>query len=375
MNGPTARGTGRLRPLLALIPPERAHALALGTLGLLSHLPGPKLTAPAALRCEIAGLPMAHPVGRAAGFDKNARAVKGLFRLGCAAVEIGTVTPRPQAGNPRPRLFRLMAEEAVINRMGFNNDGMEAVAGRLARLGPDLQGPLGANLGSNRDSPDPKADYVLGLRRLGPLVDYVTVNVSSPNTPGLRALQKVRALRDLMTVVLEARAEVVARRGRPLPVFLKIAPDLLPEEEAGIVEVVGSLPVDALVIGNTTLSRPSWLDPARAAEAGGLSGRPLFPRSTRLLARFALRLEGAVPLIGVGGIATGADAYMKIRAGASAVQLYTALVHRGPNVVRRILDELALHLAADGFETVAQAVGTSAGMLAEAPLDRRQHVT
>jgi len=343
---------------LHLLPPETAHRLALQAL---AHglVPTARPIAPARLRTTFCGLELLHPLGLAAGFDKDAAAVAGLSALGFSWVEIGSVTPRPQAGNPRPRLFRLPERQALINRMGFNNEGLEAVRRRLATLG-ERAGVLGANIGANKDSAEPVADYVQCLRGLYPLVDYVTVNVSSPNTPGLRDLQRRERLSGLLEALLEAR-DALAAGARAKPLLLKIAPDLAPEDEAAIAEVALSLRVDGLIVGNTTVERAGLGASRHAAEAGGLSGPPLFGRSTAQLGRFFRLTGGRLPLIGVGGIASGADAYAKIRAGASALQLYTALVYQGPGVVPRVLAELDRLLAADGYASLGEAVGVDGG--------------
>ncbi len=337
---------------LHLLPPETAHGLALWALG---RGLGPTVTPPSSprLRTSFCGFDLAHPLGLAAGFDKNAEAVAGLFALGFSFVEIGTVTPRPQAGNPRPRLFRLARQQALINRLGFNNHGLEVVCARLAELGP-LPGPLGANIGANRDSADPVADYVACLRALHPLVDYVTVNVSSPNTPGLRDLQRRERLDALLGALLEARG---ALGGAVSPLLLKIAPDLAPEDEAAIAEVALARGIDGLIISNTTVDRPAGVAGPEPDEAGGLSGSPLFPRATAQLGRLSRLTAGRLPLVGVGGIASAADAYAKIRAGASALQLYTALVYQGPKVIPRVLGGLERLLVDDGYTAIGTAVG------------------
>jgi dihydroorotate dehydrogenase len=343
-----------LMPAWRLLPPETAHALAIWALrcGL-----APTVTPPAAprLRTSFCGFELPHPLGLAAGFDKNAEAVPGLFGLGFAFVEIGTVTPRPQAGNPRPRLFRLRRAQALINRMGFNNAGLEAVRARL--MGHAARpGPLGANVGANRDAPDPVADYVACLRGLYQLVDYLAVNVSSPNTPGLRDLQSRARLDELLGALVAARAEL-AGGSRPKPLLLKIAPDLDADAEAGIAEVALARGIDGLIIGNTTTARPQVVSGRHRDQAGGLSGAPLFLRATEQLGRFHRLTQGRLPLVGVGGILRGSDAYAKIRAGASALQLYTALVYRGPRVVSRILAELEQLLVLDGVVRLEDARG------------------
>jgi dihydroorotate dehydrogenase len=353
--------------LLRLLPPEAAHRAAIR---LLPFLPARRLPDVPRLRTRLARLDLPHPIGLAAGFDKDGEVHGALLRQGFASVEVGTVTPRPQPGNPRPRLFRLAEDEAIINRLGFNNAGAETLAARLA--GRDRgQGIVGVNIGMNKDAADPVADYARGLTLLQDLADYVTVNISSPNTPGLRALQRRDALARLLAGLAGARD----RGGRPrVPLFLKIAPDLAPDDEAGVAALAVEHGVDALIVGNTTVERPAILRSRFAGEAGGLSGRPLFPRSTRLLARMAVLLGGRVPLVGVGGVATGADAYAKIRAGATAVQLYTALIYQGPGIVPRILAELDAFLARDGFASLADAVGRDAATLADARVDRGRRV-
>ncbi len=336
--------------VLKRMDPENAHAMALQALRAgVAH--GPGLVTSPRLRCTLAGLSLPNPLGLAAGFDKNAVALQGLSRAGFGFAEVGAVTPRPQPGNPRPRLFRLPEDGAVINRFGFNNDGMEAMAERLATRPRDLV--LGLNLGANKDSTDRAGDYVQVLTRCGPMIDFATVNVSSPNTEKLRDLQGKEALAALLAGVMEARTGLP----RPIPVFLKIAPDL---DDAGlrdVAEVARASGISGIIATNTTLSRDGLRSP-HASEAGGLSGRPLFDRSTRILARLSQLTEGQIPLIGVGGIASAEDAYAKIRAGASAVQLYTALALKGLSLGEEILRGLDTLLARDGHETLAEAVGT-----------------
>ena len=337
--------------LLRRMDPERAHDWALRALRA-GAAPLPGLVTSERLRCDVAGLRLANPVGLAAGFDKNAVALHPLSRAGFGFVEVGAVTPRPQPGNQRPRLFRLPEDAAVINRFGFNNDGMEAVAARLERRPRDIV--LGLNLGANKDSADRAGDYARVLTHCGRWLDFATVNVSSPNTERLRDLQGPEALAALLHRVIAARADLVP--DRPLPVFLKIAPDLSETELADVVAVAREAGIDGIVATNTTLSREGLTSP-RAAEAGGLSGRPLFARATRVLSRLHGLTGGALPLIGVGGIASAEDAYAKIRAGASAVQLYTALSYEGLSLGPRIAEELDTLLARDGFDSVAAAVG------------------
>ena len=341
------------------LPPEIAHGL---TVRALAAGLGPRLAVPERprLRTSLLGFGLPHPLGLAAGFDKNAEAAPGLFGLGFSFVEIGTVTPRPQPGNPRPRLFRLRRARALINRMGFNNDGLAAVQSRLEKL-DGLPGPLGANIGANRDSPDPVDDFVRCLEALHPLVDYVAVNVSSPNTPGLRDLQRRDRLDALLHALLSARG-AVTRTGPPRPLLLKIAPDLTPADEAQIAEVALARGIDGLIIGNTTTARPDLLTGRRRAEAGGLSGAPLAARSTEQLGRFFRLTRGRLPLVGVGGISSGADAYAKIRAGASALQLYTALIYQGPGVIGQVLAELDRRLTEDGFARLGDAIGTDGSL-------------
>jgi dihydroorotate dehydrogenase len=343
--------------MLHRLPPEMAHALALRALrlGLVPKRPAPSS---ACLRTMLFGRELPHPLGLAAGFDKNAEAIAALFRLGLAMVEVGTVTPEPQAGNPRPRLFRLPGESALINRLGFNNRGLLAMRARLG-ASPRPPGLLGVNIGPNRDRIDPVRDYLVCLEGLYDLVDYVTINVSSPNTPGLRRLQGRQALRRLLDALMETRARL-AGVAPPKPLALKIAPELESRDEDAVAEVVLEKGVDGLIVSNTTISRPGSLTGRDRDEAGGLSGPPLLARSTALLARMYRLTSGRVPLIGVGGISTGADAYAKIRAGASALQLYTGLIYRGPAIVGTILSELEQRLEADGFACLADAVGSAA---------------
>jgi dihydroorotate dehydrogenase len=346
------------RPLLFRLDAELAHELGLGALSLAEV--APSLAAAArrrtnadrpTLRTRVAGLDFPNPVGLAAGLDKNAEAIVGLFALGFGSVEVGTVTPRPQPGNEKPRIFRLPEHQAIINRMGFNNLGAAAMAGRLRELSW-RPAPVGVNLGKNKDTPNEQAvdDYVAGAKLLSPLADYVVVNLSSPNTPGLRALQEPQALEALLRAV---RAEVRAR-----PLFLKIAPDLGDEAVDAVVDVVRSCGVDGLVCTNTTITRP--FDHPLAKETGGLSGQPVAQRSTEIVRRVFKRTGGALPIIGVGGIFTGADAWEKIQAGASLVQLYTGFIYGGPGVVREVLDDLEQRLTDAGLSSLQQAVGRNA---------------
>ena len=336
--------------LMHRLDPERGHALALKALRAgLAPLPGPVSTP--RLRQRLAGLDLPNPVGLAAGFDKNATALKPLLGSAFGFVEVGAATPRAQPGNARPRLFRLSEDRAVINRFGFNNDGAAVIAARLAAR--PRQGVLGLNLGANKDSADRAGDFALVLRQCADRLDFATVNVSSPNTEKLRELQGAAALRALLAQVMDARADLA----RPLPVFLKIAPDLADDELAELAQVAQEAGVDAIIATNTTLSRDG-LQSRHRTEAGGLSGKPLFERSTRVLARLSQLTEGRLPLIGVGGIDSAETAYAKIRAGASAVQLYSALVYHGFSLVAEIAQGLDALLARDGFDNIAQAVGS-----------------
>jgi dihydroorotate dehydrogenase len=333
---------------LQVLPAEDAHRT---TIALLRAGLGPREPADdSALAVDLAGLRLPNPVGLAAGFDKNAEVAGAMLAAGFGFVECGTVTPKPQAGNPRPRLFRLSEDRAVVNRMGFNSHGLDRFAANLERRGPGL---VGANIGANKDAADRIGDYVAGLKRLWGLADYFAVNVSSPNTPGLRALQTGEALADLLGRLAEARAGL----GGHAPVFLKVAPDLEAAEVEVIAERVAGAAFDGVIVGNTTLSRPDTLRSGHRGEAGGLSGAPLMSLSTGVLAQFHAAARGRFALIGVGGIASGADAYAKIRAGAAAIQLYSALVFQGPGLVMSIRRDLKARLAADGFSSVAEAVG------------------
>jgi dihydroorotate dehydrogenase len=346
------------RPLLHAIDPERAHELTVAALraGL-----GGASAAPSdpVLATRVFGLDFANPLGLAAGFDKNAAVADAMLGLGFGFVEVGTVTRRPQPGNPKPRLFRLPADGAVINRMGFNNDGLGVVFDRLARRrASGTGGIVGANVGPNKDAADPVADCARCVERLAPVADYLVVNVSSPNTPGLRGMQAEDALLPLLDACLAARG---CEGRRPPPLLVKIAPDLSEAELQGIASAAMRAGVDGLIATNTTVARPPSLQSADRGEAGGLSGRPLLAPSTAILAQLFRLTGGAVPLVGMGGIAGGADAYAKIIAGASLLQLYTALVYGGPKLVATILIELAALLRAGGFSRLEDAVGSSAG--------------
>ncbi len=339
-----------LRPLLFRLEAERAHSLSLAALKALPNRrprPTPKLAT------QIAGLHFPNPLGLAAGYDKNAEAFAPLLGLGFGFVEIGTVTPRPQSGNPKPRLFRLVEDRAVINRLGFNNHGQPNA---FARLCEPRRGVVGVNVGANKDSDDRGpggriADYAEGVRAMVPVADYLTINISSPNTPGLRALQDAGALRELLAAVRSARVP------NGPPVFLKVAPDLAEGEPAHIVRAAIDAGIDALIVANTTITRPP-LRSRHASETGGLSGAPLASLALEALRRFRSDSGGAIPLIAVGGIATADDAWQRIRAGASLVQLYSALVYGGPGLPRRIVRGLEKRLAASPFASIAEAVGS-----------------
>ena len=332
--------------------PERAHDLSLRALQAgIVPLPGQPFTSPR-IAVRLGGVDLPNPVGLAAGYDKNARVLGPLMRAGFGFVEVGAATPRPQPGNPRPRLFRLTADRAIINRFGFNNEGIEPIAARLAARTRGL--PVGLNIGANKDSADRAADFALVARRAAPLADFLTINVSSPNTERLRDLQGARALSALIAGVIAARDDSGARP----PVFVKIAPDL---DDAALVELAAVLrdsQAAGVIATNTTLDR-SGIDPAQAAQAGGLSGAPLFDRSTRVVARLYRLLEGRLPIIGVGGIGSVDQAWAKIEAGAAAIQLYTGLVYQGFSLAERIARGLDARLMASG-RTLADLTGSDA---------------
>jgi dihydroorotate dehydrogenase len=340
-------------PLLRRLDAETAHGLALK--GLAAGLAGRDGGQPdPILATEALGLRFANPIGLAAGFDKDAVAVLPLMRLGFGFVEAGTVTPRPQPGNPRPRLFRLEEDAAVINRMGFNNGGLEAYRARVEALARPLPAPFGANIGVNKEGADPQRDYPALYAALAPLVDYVVVNVSSPNTPGLRDLQGEERLAQILAGIGE-----VYREGNP-PVLVKIAPDLADAALGPLVETCVSYGVSGLIISNTTIARPNTLRGENRSQAGGLSGAPLRDRATAVLRQCFRLAQGRLVLVGVGGIATGADALERIKAGASLVQLYTAFAYAGPALVPALKRDLAALLRRDGFASVADAVGVDA---------------
>jgi dihydroorotate dehydrogenase len=339
-----------LRPLAFALDAERAHRLTVRALRLVpAGLPAQR---DPMLAMRIAGLDFPNPVGLAAGFDKDGEVFAQMLGFGFGFVEIGTLTPKAQAGNPRPRLFRLAEDRAVINRMGFNNTGIEAAAGRISKHRRG-RGILGINVGANKDSADRVSDYVAGIAAMAPLADYLTINVSSPNTPGLRGLQDKEALDALLAAAIDARPE------NGPPIFLKVAPDLERGEVDDIARICIDRGVGALIVGNTTVSRPE-LRSRHRGEAGGLSGAPLKALALERLRDFRRATGGALPLIAAGGIENGVDAFDRVRAGASLVQLYSALVYEGPGLARRINAELKRLLAIQGFETLAQAVGSEA---------------
>jgi dihydroorotate dehydrogenase len=347
-------------PLLRWLDAEDAHRLAVQGLKLLPPMRPRADDAKLAVRAF--GLNFPNPVGMAAGFDKNAEVPDALLRLGFGFVEVGTVTPRPQSGNPRPRLFRLDRDEGVINRMGFNNDGAEAVLRRLASRA-NHGGIVGVNVGANKDSDDRVADYVKLIETFAPVASYFTVNVSSPNTPGLRNLQQAAQLDDLLAKVIDARERVRANAG-DTPVLLKIAPDLGLAELDDVVHVARSRRVDGMIVANTTLARPTTLrETDRAKEQGGLSGRPLLRLATRMVAETYVRAEGAFPLIGVGGIDSGGAALTRIRAGASLIQLYSPLIYKGLSLVEDIKRDLASTLLRTGRESLSEIVGADAATI------------
>ena len=335
------------RPALFAIDPERAHRLTVRALALAGRRGPP---AAGALAIDVAGLGFPNPLGMAAGFDKDAEVPDQLLGLGFGFAEVGSITPRPQAGNPRPRLFRLVEDRAVINRMGFNNGGAEVARDRLVRRA-GRPGIVGINIGANKDSEDRIADYVAMTRVMAPLASYLAVNISSPNTPGLRALQDEGALTGLLDAVIEARGTTGP------PVFLKVAPDLESADIDAIARIALDRKLGALIVSNTTITRPALLS-ANARETGGLSGAPLRDLAQQRLRDFRKATGGAIPLVGVGGIASAEDAWARIRAGASLVQLYSAMVYGGPGLPRRILRGLEALMRRDGFASIAEAVGS-----------------
>ncbi|XP_055544246.1 dihydroorotate dehydrogenase (quinone), mitochondrial [Wyeomyia smithii] len=344
-------------PIVRLIPPETAHHLAV--FGLKLGLLRPDYSDPDILRTRLMNMMLNNPVGIAAGFDKQGEAVCGLHQLGFGFVEVGSVTPKPQPGNPRPRVFRLNEDKAIVNRYGFNSDGHKVVYERLkeARKACGEDVVLGINLGKNKLSKDAIRDYVKGVKRFSSLADYLVINISSPNTPGLRTMQNKSTLHILLSEVLKARSSLPKSDQRPI--MVKLAPDLSDEDVQEVIGVVSSkeCAVDGLIVSNTTIERSPSLKSINAGQLGGLSGQPLYQRSTQLVAKVYKWTEGKIPIIGVGGIFSGRDAYNKILAGASAVQLYTAFIYHGPPIVIRVKQELEQLLIADGYDSVQQAVG------------------
>jgi dihydroorotate dehydrogenase len=348
------------RPLLRLLDPEDAHRLAIRALAI---PPFVKLVADEPrLAVRAFGLNFPNPVGMAAGFDKHAEVPDAVLRLGFGFVEVGTVTPEPQAGNPRPRVFRLNRDQGVINRLGFNSEGADAVLRRLAARA-EGGGIVGVNIGANRESADRIADYVRLIETFAPVVSYFSVNISSPNTPGLRELQQAKVFDALLARVMDARARM-SRQAGTTPLLIKIAPDLTLNELDDVVGAARQHHVDGMIVGNTTVRRPPGLrDKPTASEAGGLSGRPLFPLATRMLAETYVRVEGAFPLIGVGGIDSGATALAKIRAGASLIQLYSALVFHGLRLIANIKSDLSNELRRGGHASLDALVGADAAAM------------
>ena len=352
------------RPLLLALDPEDAHGM---TVRVLKHLPLPPVPRDdKRLATRAFGLNFPNPVGMAAGFDKNAEVPDALLRAGFGFVEIGTITPLPQPGNPRPRLFRLTADGGIINRLGFNSQGADVALARLAARA-NAGGIVGINVGANKDSADRVADYVTLIERFAAVASYVTVNISSPNTPGLRNLQQASVLDDLLARVIDARDRVVQNSG-PTPVLLKIAPDLALGDLDDVVGIARSRKVDGMIVGNTTLARPPSLrDTRTAAEAGGLSGRPLFTLSNRMLAETYVRVEGVFPIVGAGGIDSGEAAVAKIRAGAGLIQLYSGLVFRGLALVAEIKQTLLDTLAREAQDSIKDLIGADAAAVTAEP--------
>jgi dihydroorotate dehydrogenase len=339
------------RPVFRRLDPETAHALTLTSLSLLAPFAWRQADDPR-LRVRAFGLDFPNPVGLAAGFDKNAEVPRTMLAFGFGFVEVGSITPLPQSGNPRPRIFRLEEDAGVVNRLGFNNQGLEAAKRRLQSF-DRAAGIIGVNVGANKDASDRVADYVRGFTELAPLASYVTVNISSPNTPGLRGLQNRDELEQLLGKLATARAKLA----NSVPLVVKIAPDLDDAALGDIAAIALAAKIDGLIVSNTTISRPASLKSGNARETGGLSGAPLFELSTEVLRKVHRLTEGRLTLIGVGGIGSGADAYAKIKAGATLVQLYTALTYEGPGLVARIKRELLQLLERDGFASIADAIG------------------
>lgn len=350
------------RALLA-IDPEQAHEMTLKSLEY-GFYPRDSGTDDPVLASQLGALSLPNPIGIAAGFDKDARVPDAVLGLGCGFAEIGTVTPLPQSGNPKPRVFRLIDDRAVINRLGFNNGGHAAALARLERR--SAGGVVGVNIGANKDTAGRTADYVAGLEAFYRVASYFTVNISSPNTPGLRDLQAPAALDELLTRIMSARARMIAQGGPRRPVVVKIAPDIAEADLPAIAQLFQTHAVDAIAVSNTTLARPGL---NAKTQSGGLSGRPLFHRSTAMLARIYRLTGGRIPLIGMGGIDSGETALQKMEAGASLVQLYTGLIYEGPGLVRRIKDHLARHAREAGLQRIGDVTGRRAAQWADLPLD------
>jgi dihydroorotate dehydrogenase len=352
-----------VRPALFALDPEHAHELTLMSLERGLYPRDAERDDPV-LASQLGELPLPNPIGIAAGFDKDGRVPDAVLGLGCGFAEIGTVTPLPQAGNPKPRIFRVISERAVINRLGFNNGGHAAALARLQQRAPN--GIVGVNIGANKDATDRTADYVAGLEVFYGVASYFTVNISSPNTPGLRDLQAPAALNELLTRVMAARAQMIAQGQPRRPIVVKIAPDIAEADLPAIAQQLQSHAVDAIAVSNTTLARPGL---TMKAETGGLSGRPLFHRSTAMLARIYVMTAGRIPLIGIGGIDSGETALQKMEAGASLIQLYTGLIYEGPGLIRRIKDHLARHARNTGLQRITDATGQRAERWAALPLE------
>ena len=352
--------------LLATLPPEQAHEVTLKSLEL-GLSPRAVQPDPPSLTLRFLDLTLPNPVGVAAGFDKDARVPDALLALGCGFTEVGTVTPRAQSGNPRPRIFRLPHDRAVINRLGFNNAGHHAALERL-RWRFETEGVIGVNVGANKDAVDRVADYVAGLEVFADVAGYLAVNISSPNTPGLRDLQAPAALDELLSRLMEARVNLASKGKRALPIVVKLSPDIAEDDLGAIVELLVAHKVDGIAVSNTTLSRSGLRDPA-AREAGGVSGRPLFHRSTVVLARVFVATEGKIPLIGIGGIDSGETALAKIAAGATLIQLYTGLIYEGPGLIGRIKSHLAEAVRTANAIAITDLVGREVKAWAEKPLD------
>lgn len=354
------------QPMLLALPPEDAHEMALRGLELGLH-PTARHAGDASLHQTIFGLNFPNPVGVAAGFDKDARVPDALLEIGCGFSEVGTVTPKPQSGNPTPRVFRLIEERAVINRLGFNNGGHEAARRRLAARAKH-GGIVGVNIGANKDATDRAADYVAGLETFNDLASYFTVNISSPNTPGLRDLQAPEALDELIGRLMEARQRLVSSGAAKRPIIVKIAPDIAEEDVDPICERLLAHAVDGIAVSNTTITRPG-VGGETARQAGGLSGRPLFKRSTAMLARVHKATHGSIPLIGIGGIDSGETALAKIEAGARLIQLYTGLIYEGWGLIERIKTHLGAACKEAGVDNIAELSGRRAAHWADQPLD------